>query len=142
MGEIGQVIKKDNNKVTVRLTRTEACAKCGACSAGLKSQDMMIEAANLCDAEINDNVEIMLEESDFIKAVAIMYGIPFVSFVIGLIGGYYISMAVGFGNNEIIGFSIGIIFVLITYFLIKKNEKHWKSKNFIPKAVKVAKKHV
>ena len=91
MAEVGQVIeKKDNNRLLIRLERQEACAKCRACSAGMQAKEMLLEAENLCNAKIGDNVEISLEETDFMKAVLIMYGIPFVCFVVGVIASYFI----------------------------------------------------
>lgn len=139
MGEIGKVVGIDKNKVTVKMTRTEACAKCRACTMGMETQDMIIKASNLCNADINDNVEIVIEEENFIKAVLIMYGIPFISLIIGIFGGYYISKAVGIGNNEVIGFCSGMILVVITYLWIKHKEEYWKSKDFIPKAIRIEK---
>ncbi len=76
MAETGSVIDIEGDKVIVKLQRTEACAKCGACSVGMKTQDMLIKAHNQCDAIIGDEVEIELEESNFIVAVMIMYGLP------------------------------------------------------------------
>lgn len=139
MGEIGKVIGIDDNKVTVKMTRTEACAKCRACSIGMEKQDMIIKASNLCNANIDDNVEIVLEEENFIKAVSIMYGIPFISLIVGIFGGYYGSISLGVGNNELIGFCLGMLFVIITYLWIRHKESYWKSKDFVPKAIRIEK---
>ena len=56
MAEIGKVIGTEKNKLVVRMTRKEACAKCRACSAGLKEQDMLLKAVNLCNAKVGDRV--------------------------------------------------------------------------------------
>ena len=136
MAEIGSVIDAEENKVVVKLKRTEACAKCRACTAGLESKDMIIKAYNQCGAEIGDNVEIVLEESNFIAAVAIMYGLPFLSLIIGTAIGIFAAKAIGITNSELIGFIIGIVCVCVTYMWIKSKETYWKSKNFVPKAIK------
>ncbi|MFR7512063.1 MAG: SoxR reducing system RseC family protein, partial [Muribaculaceae bacterium] len=81
MAEIGEVIGTEKNKLVVRMTRKEACAKCRACSAGLKEQDMLLKAVNLCNAKVGDKVEVMLETADFMKATCIMYGIPCAMFI-------------------------------------------------------------
>lgn len=141
MAEIGKVIELNNESVTVILERKEACAKCRACSAGMSKTEMIIKAVNCCDAKIDDNVEIVLEEANFIQAVLIMYGIPFVALLAGVFLGYYGSIQLGFSNNDIIGFSIGIVFVIISYLWIRSKEEYWKSKNFIPKAIKLANKN-
>ncbi len=137
MAEIGKVIEIEKNKVVVSLERKEACAKCRACSAGLKAEEMLIRAENICGAKIGDKVEIALEETDFIKAVLIMYGFPFVMFLIGLFGGYYGCLSANIPTPELIGFIAGLILVAIGYGLIKSQEKRWRSGNYVPKAIAI-----
>ncbi len=137
MAEIGEVIENENNKVVVRLERTEACAKCRACSVGMKSEEMLIKAENLCNAKTGDFVEIALEEVDFIKAVCIMYGFPFIMFLIGVFGGYYGCLKLGIAGAEYIGFGLGLVFVFIAYVIIRSQEGRLKKGNYIPKAVAI-----
>lgn len=139
MGEIGKVIDIENNKLVISLERKEACAKCGACTAGMKTEEMLIRAVNSCNAQLGDNVEIVLEEANFIKAVLIMYGFPFVLFLIGVFAGYYGSINMNLNNNEIWGFGVGFIFVIISYLIIKSQEKRWKKADYIPKAINIVK---
>ncbi len=136
MAETGQVIDVENDKVVVKLKRTEACAKCRACTAGMASKDMIIRAYNYCGASIGDSVEIVLEESDFITAVVISYGIPFVFFLAGTFLGYFVSSYFNMGHNELVGFGLGIVSICVSYFWIKSREDYWKSKNFVPKAIR------
>ncbi len=138
MAEIGTVIGiKDDNRLLVRLERQEACAKCRACTAGMKKEEMILTAENLCGGKVGDNVEVTLEMADFMKAAMIMYGLPFATFMIGIFAGYYISLNMGYGSNELIGFLTGLVLVCITYMLIHSQEKRWKSNNYVPKAIKV-----
>lgn len=137
MGELGNVIRKNKNKVTVALMRKEACSKCRACSAGLNSQTMEIECLNLCNADINDTVEIVLETDSFFKAVSIMYGIPFVAFLAGLLGSYFFFDSIGIEDKELFAFLVGAVLVAISYLVIKSLENVWKKGNFAPKAIKI-----
>ena len=137
MAEIGKVIELEGNKAVVVLERKEACAKCRACSAGMKAEEMLIRAENICSAKVGDNVEVSLEESDFIKAVLIMYGFPFVMFMVGVLAGYYGSLYAGIPNAELIGFVIGLLLVAVSYAIIKSQEKRWRKGNFVPKAAAV-----
>ena len=141
MGEIGQVIDIEDEKLVVRMQRKEACAKCRACTAGMKKEDMIIRAVNLCDAAVGDSVEVMLEEVDFVKAVFIMYGIPFLAFILGVFLGYYGAVRLGMTNGELIGCILGALFVTVTYLLIRSQEEHWRKGNYIPKAVSKADKN-
>lgn len=139
MGEVGKVIEINGKKVTVELERKEACARCRACSVGLKSETMVIECFNACGAGVEEKVEIMLEEKSFILAVLIMYGIPFLCFMAGAVGGYYSSLALEIGYNELIGFAVGLVLVMLSYLWIRSKESYWKSKNFVPTAVRIVK---
>lgn len=138
MGEIGQVIeKRDNNRLLIRLERQEACAKCRACSAGMKSEEMLLQAENLCNADIGDNVEVSLEEADFMKAVLILYGIPFLCFICGIMGTYFLLQKSGIANTELISFGVGFALVVISYLIIHCFEPHFKKDNYVPKAVRI-----
>ena len=136
MGEIGQVIeKRENNRLVIKLQRQEACAKCRACSAGMKSKEMLLQAENLCNADIGDKVEVSLEESDFMKAVLIMYGIPFSCFIGGIMGTYFLLQTNA--HRDIISFCVGFVLVVISYLIIHCFEPHFKKDNYVPKAIKI-----
>jgi len=137
MAEFGQVIKIMDQDVKVRLNRQEACAKCGACSAGLESKDMFIEALNVGDAKVDDWVEISLKEENFIVAVAIMYGIPLIGLLIGLIGGVLFGEIFIPKFAEIIGVISGLLGAGISFLLIHVNEAKFKTNRFKPIAVRV-----
>lgn len=140
MAEIGQVIEIfHDNKITVKLERKEACAKCRACTAGLSSKEMLIKAINRCNASVGDNVEIVIEEKNFIAAVFIMYGIPFLFLLIGIFLGYWVGGYLKIEQKELFSFVLGIIFVCLSYLIIRTKENYWKSKNFSPKAIKIIK---
>lgn len=129
MGEKGQVIELKANIAVVKMERTEACAKCRACE-GLGKHEMVIEAKNLCDADVGDTVEIDLESQNFLKAIGIMYGIPLITLMLGFVIGYILI------KNEFLSFALGIIFMLLTYLWIKQKEPYWKKQNFSPRAIK------
>lgn len=137
MAEVGEVIGFENNKLVVKLERTEACAKCRACTAGFDKKEMLIRAENLCNGKIGDKVEVALDSVDFYKATMIMYGIPFVMFMIGIFGGYYGAIKLGVSYAELIGIGLGLILVVITYFIIHSQEHRFKKANYVPKAVNI-----
>lgn len=130
MAEKGQVIELKNNLAIVKMSRTEACAKCGACKSGSIENEMMIEAKNLCEADMGDWVEIDLQSQDFLKAIAIMYGIPLITLMLGFVLGYICF------SNEFISFNLGLLFMVLSYLWIKQKEPYWRKQNFLPIAVK------
>lgn len=137
LGEVGEVVGKENNKIIVKLQRTEACAKCRACTAGMKKEDMLIKAENMCNASVGNKVDLVLDNADFMKATLIMYGIPFAAFMIGIFGGYYGALSMGMDNGEVIGIAAGVILVIISYLIIHTQEDKFKKGNFVPKAIKI-----
>ena len=133
MGERGLVVDRVGDNVTVKLERTEACAKCKACIAGMTSQEMIINAKNICDAKKDDWVNIEVDGNNFLKAVAIMYGVPLLSFVFGIGGMYSAAAFIGLSEHkELISFAVGLFFTACTYLFIRSKEDHWKSKNYTP----------
>lgn len=137
MAEIGVVIKETSDYVTVKLERKEACAKCRACTAGMTSKDMIIEAENRCRAKSGDYVKISLEQSNFLQAVFIMYTVPLIFLFVGLGVGYGIGHVLQFGNTELLAIVCGFTLLAIAFFLIRANEEKWKNKKFRPVAEEI-----
>lgn len=137
LGEVGEVINKEGSRLVVKMERTEACAKCRACSAGMKKEDMIIKAENLCNADVGNKVDIVLDNANFMKATLIMYGIPFAAFMLGVFGGYYGAGELGIKNGELIGIILGIALVIITYVIIHTQEDKFKNDGYVPKAIKI-----
>ncbi len=135
MAEQGKVFEVKNGLAKVTMQRHEACKDCHACDIG-KSEEMILNAKPLCDVKVGDNVEIFLENKDFLKATFIMYGIPLITLVAGFIVGYYGGEFLGF-NGDLIGFVLGIALVGITYSWIKSKEEKWKKGNYQPVITKV-----
>ncbi len=130
LGESGQVIGVGAHTVTVQIQRTEACSRCGACTALGGGNFMVVEAKNICGAKDGDWVRVELEGDSFLKAVCIMYGVPLVFLLIGIAIGSAVA-------GEGVGFAAGIIFMVCSYALIKSKESYFKSKNYTPIAAEI-----
>ncbi len=137
MAEIGQVIDVQEDEVVVRLMRSEACAKCGACTAGLESKDMFIHANNLCEAKKDEWVEVYLEEGNFLRAVGLMYGIPLIGLLIGLFLGLGLGYSLMPVYTEILGVAFSLVGAGITFWILHINEHRFRTKKYKPKAIRV-----
>ena len=136
--EKGRVVEIKGNLAVVTLTRREACAKCRACSAGFTSQEMRIEADNLCEAKVGDWVELSLAENGFLGAVKIMYGIPMIGLMAGLLLGYFVLWpVVPMLSRELLSFGLGMVGVLIAYLWIHSQKERWEQKKYRPAASKI-----
>lgn len=140
MAEKGLVTQvKPDNKVVVKLLRTEACSKCRACMV-FSSKEMILEATNECNAKAEDWVELELQHDGFYSAVLIMYGFPCLGLLAGIFLGYFglHSIMPGF-NREILSFICGLIGIYICHLVIKKNNYRWENnKKYTPVASKIA----
>lgn len=139
MAEKGLVTNVKGEYAIVRLIRQEACAKCRGCIAGMTEKEMFLEAENACDASIGDWVLIDLRDNGFLHAVLIMYGIPLIGLMVGLLVGYFgISPILGFteGTRDFFSFALGVVGTLLCYLWIKKNDARWEtSKKYRPIAI-------
>ena len=138
MAEIGQVIGTTGDLIRVKLQRQDACGHCNACTAGIETEEMILEAENLCLAQPGDLVEISLEESNFLAAVAIMYIVPLIGLLIGIGIGYVVGGLIGI-NVEVMALVIGFGLLAVTYLIIKSNEDRFKTRKFRPIASHVVK---
>ena len=138
MSTRGLVISVSKGIAKVKVKRSEACSKCGACAAGLSKHEMIIEAKNLCGAKEDDYVNIELESTDFLKAVFIMYVVPCVFFVAGILLGHYILQSIRIeGDTELLAFLTGAVFMVIAFILIKRSEKRLNKKRCMPVATRI-----
>ena len=134
MAEKGQVMEIREDLVVIKMTRIEACAKCRACVAGLAEKEMIMEAENHCDAKIGDWVELSMIESGFFSAVLIMYGIPLIGFMTGLLSTYFLIMPNYFPtiSPDVPSFVVGLIGTCIAYLWIRSKEDRWKERKYKP----------
>ena len=139
MAEKGIVTElKDNNIAYIKMKRTEACAKCRACVSGLSEQDMFIDAENDCDASVGQWVELEFDNNGFFYAVLIMYGIPFVALISGILLGYYaIAPLLPSISKEILSCVVGLGFTALVYLWIRIQEDRWSSKKYRPIAKRI-----
>ncbi len=121
MSEQGTVVNVNGNMATVEMIRTEACAKCKACIAGLSEKKMYFEAENDVMAEVGDIVAIELSAQGFLNATIIMYVFPLLMTMAGFAIGWFFAPFLPF-NKDLFIFFVGIIFMVISFLIIRLNE--------------------
>ncbi len=136
MAQKGTVESIKDQNVYVKVIREEACAHCKMCTTGLnEGKECVIEAVNNCEAKVGDIVEIDVQNNYFLRATAIMYGIPLIALMLGI----GISLGILQSNQvkgaELISAFIGLTFTGIAYIIINKREKNNKNAQYLPSAV-------
>jgi positive regulator of sigma E activity len=96
---------------------------------------MVMIADNNVGAQVDDEVEIELENMNFMTAMLIAYGFPLFALMAGIFGGYYGLLALGLsdGTAQALGAVVGLVALAISYAVIKyKDESIKKMKKFKP----------
>lgn len=122
MQVIGKVLSTNGNKAFVSLVRTSACGgNCKACGGGCETVAHTIEVMNSIDAKAGEMVEVVMDDSLGLKASAILYAIPFLGFVIGILLGYVLKL------SELKSFFLGVLGIAVSYlciYFIDAKNKH------------------
>lgn len=136
MAQKGTVESIKDQNVYVKVIREEACAHCKMCTTGLnEGKECIIEAVNKCDAKVGDIVEIDVQNNYFLRATAIMYGIPLLALMLGIGISLGVLQVKEVRGAELISAVIGLIFTAVTYLIINKREKNNKNTQYLPSAV-------
>lgn len=134
----GLVHTVKDDLVIATIHRKEACGECRACLSGMTKTEMDIEAKNLCDAEVGDWVELELQENAFFNAVVIMYGLPFIGFIAGVVLGYYgVPKVLPSISPILAAVVLGVLGIVIAMLWIRSQNPRWESGKYRPLATKI-----
>ncbi|MBN1872095.1 MAG: SoxR reducing system RseC family protein [Candidatus Omnitrophica bacterium] len=115
MNETGTVESVKDGEVLVRLKRHGACLGCRACSLS-SAGDMMVKARSLGIVNPGDQVTVKIETAKVIKAIVLIYLFPALSFILGIVIGFYTLPLMGVVRNiELISLAIGLAFIIFAY---------------------------
>ncbi|MDI6600733.1 MAG: SoxR reducing system RseC family protein [Thermoanaerobacteraceae bacterium] len=133
MLEKARVIKTYDKMARIMVIRGEMCGGCHACPVS-KGEEFYLDVYNEAGAQEGDEVEVEMENNDFLGASMIIYGIPLLSFFLGVFAGYFAFPIFGLSKpNEIIAALSGFAFTIISYLLIRYFEPRFKeSRRFKP----------
>lgn len=134
----GLVHEVKGDLVLAKIERKEACGECRACFAGMTKHEMDIEAKNLCDAEVGDWVELELQDNAFFHAVVIMYGLPFIGFLAGILAGYFgLAKVLPMIHPALCSVALGAAGIALCLAWIKSQNPRWESGKYRPLATKI-----
>ena len=93
----GLVVARHGDVVMVRLQPQDGCVSCALTQfcVGSKESSATVRATASSEIAQGDLVEVSLDDSLVLKASAIMYGVPLVAFLAGVLGGYGFSSLAG-----------------------------------------------
>lgn len=129
----------DEKTAKLKMQRHSACASCGKCTTTSEKKDIVVEVDNSIGAKLGDRVAVNMESMNVLKAVGIAYIFPLIGLLIGTIGTYYVLQLIENTKNiEVISSIVGIIIMLISFFILRKNDsKLRESRQYIPIITKI-----
>lgn len=132
MGELcrsGKVMSTAEGRVVVRFMRSDACGHCNACFS-LGSHEADVELDNPLGARVGDVVSIELKGSGMVRASLIMYGLP----LLGLLAG----VVVGAQWGDLYAAVGGILLCAGTYFILRGLEPRFaRMDQFKPRMLEI-----
>lgn len=132
----GVVKEVHKNSVMVTMERQDMCGECHACEmiSGKKSCTLTCQSRVPC--KVGDRVEVTLTNKHFLKATYIVYGIPLLGFILGILLGYSLAQIVTFGGEDIWVAIGAVIGTLIGVGYIKWADRKEKYKEYLPHIVR------
>lgn len=122
MEETGVVIEEHKNTVIIKASRSSSCDSCGSkrsCHGG-DGEDVLIEADNFIGAHAGDHVVFSVSASSVIKAGVLIYLVPILSFIAGVVIGQVIGGRFLPGYNaDLVAGGLGAIFLAIAFIGLK-----------------------
>ena len=90
-------------------------------------------------AELGDNVRIEMQTPDLLKAAFVVYTIPLMALLAGVVGTYFVTGKNG-SPNELLMVGVGFAMMFLSGFYVKTKDKKMKAeKSFEPKMIEVRK---
>ncbi len=141
MREEGIVVESHGDRATVRVERSAACKHCSARALcrpfGDTANIMMV--ANTCGASAGQRVAVAIEPGRLVKNSLVLYGIPILSVVAGVVAGAYIGRALigtaGMDIGAIIGAGVCLGMALIVIHVLDRTAA--RSTGILPQVVEI-----
>ncbi len=127
MDQSARVIAVDGKKATVRFTRSQACAHCGACI-HFGSDQAEVVVNNLLNAKVGDRVVLELHAKSFLQASLWAYVLPLCLLLFGV---YF-----GSRQSDLLGVLLGLGGAAAGYLILRLREpKFSRMSKFNPRMI-------
>jgi len=136
--DVGRIVKIIGQKAAVEVERTSACAQCGLQEVEdlAMGGKVVLEALNAAQAKVGDRVRVRVESVAYMKAVAAVYGIPVLLFLIGIAAGVPLAARLGW-PSELTSAALGMLGLMagvVVLFLLRKRAT---KKEYLPVVTEV-----
>lgn len=128
----GTVKEVKGNTAVVVLERQDMCGDCHACEmiSGKKACTLTCEKHIPC--KVGDEVEVTLTTDYFLKATYLIYGVPLVGLIAGLVLGVVISQSLHLAFGDLLTAAFMLLGAAMGGLYIKKQDKKKAYQKFLP----------
>lgn len=110
MDQIGYVIKQEQDRVWVEVRRISSCGgNCKSCGGSCDAPSIVVEFPNDLQAKEGDYVEIISDTRFILLSSLIVYGIPAVGMIAGIV------LGTQWFASEIKAFGLGFALMLVSF---------------------------
>lgn len=126
---IAYVKETEGSNMTIEFRRSSACGgNCKACKGSCESINQEMKLINDNNYKVGDVLEISLNARLMIKITVVVYLIPLLSFLLGLLTTYFILKKINFNNYEIYSIIVGVVLLLLSLILVRRYDRKIKDK--------------
>lgn len=131
MEKIGIVKELDGDYVKIQVVRASACGEnCASCKGGCTPTAVFIRAKNGVGASVGQYVMLKSEPRKVLKAAFLIYIVPLLGLILGVIGGIGIANYLGYSRiSELVGIVTGFILMGLSFLFLRYKDKKIKEDN-------------
>lgn len=123
MEQMGRVLETNDGMASLEVKRISSCGDhCAGCSGVCDVPSEWIEVQNTLNAQVGDYVEIKTDSSRVLKYMALLYGLPLLGLIVGIVVGYSLL------ESEISIFLMGLGFMLVSALILRIIDSKMKIK--------------
>ncbi|WP_026475771.1 SoxR reducing system RseC family protein [Alkaliphilus transvaalensis] len=136
MKQVGIVTSVEGKTAKVLMQRHSSCGDCHACKMGDENTKLEIKVLNEAQAKVGEWVTVDMRDQDVLTAAFMVYVIPLLTLLFGVISGNFILNAMGIENfKDIFSALFGFGAMAISFIFLKRREGNLKmDKRFLPVA--------
>ena len=133
----GIVQKVEGEYAIVQIKRQDMCGDCHACDTVHQAKECTLKCMNTAKSKVGDRVELLVDQTTFLKATYIIYGLPLIGLLAGVGFGYAAAIGLGLSDGDLLMIFGAIIGLLASYLFIKNRDKKNKYKKMLPQIVTI-----
>lgn len=141
MEEHGVVVQKKQSIAVIRAERTTSCDSCASkksCHSGATSGgEILIEAEDMVGAKVGDRVVFSVSAGSVLKAGVLVYLVPVLSFIAGVVlGQAFLTGLIPGYNADLVAGATGLAFLALAFLGLKGYGK-FSERSMRPRVLRV-----